>query len=476
MITVSGVCSGIGGFDLAFERSGAKILWSCEVDRACRNVLAHRFPGVPCYADMLSDEIMAAPTPDVLVGGTPCQGFSVAGLRKGLNDDRSNLALRFCQLANRFDPSIILWENVPGVLSMPDNAFGCFLGGLVGADAALVCPASAGWRWTNAGLVTGPRRTAAWRVLDSQYFGVAQRRKRVFVVASPRAELPFKILFEPEVLRRHFAPSREKGQGTAPTLAARTRGGGGLGTDAECDGALIACSEVSGTLRNGGSQDGASHGKVNGSDRGELIAFGGNNTSGPVDVATACNAHGGTGRSDFESETFVATAPPIISNPYGDHANGFGHVSVAFQPRYFNDRKHPAGKPDDIIPPLTANAKSGEAHPCVAFKPGQGGKSRSLSCSEDLSPTLESAEAGNNKPAICQGYAVRRLTPRECEILQGFPIDWTYVETAKGKHQADGPRYKQLGNAVTVNVVKWLARRIIQALESDAHQRNAYTP
>lgn len=160
--------------------------------------------------------------PDILVGGTPCQAFSIAGLRDGLLDERGQLTLSFVDLANAMDevrdneekePTIIVWENVPGVLTSKDNAFGCFLAGLVGEDDPLV---PAGERWGNAGVVYGPKRAAAWRVLDSQYFGVAQRRRRVFVIASAREGFdPAAVLFEFHGVRRDFAPSRETREGFA---------------------------------------------------------------------------------------------------------------------------------------------------------------------------------------------------------------------------------------------------------------------
>jgi DNA (cytosine-5)-methyltransferase 1 len=165
---------------------------------------------------------------DVLVGGTPCQAFSVAGLRNSLADERGNLSLEFVRLADAIDDvrraankpeAIIVWENVPGVLSVKDNAFGCFLAALAGEDDPLVPPRG---KWTNAGVVDGPKRKIAWRVLDAQYFGLAQRRRRVFVVASSRDGFdPAEVLFELEGVQRHSAPSREAGQAASAGTASR---------------------------------------------------------------------------------------------------------------------------------------------------------------------------------------------------------------------------------------------------------------
>jgi DNA (cytosine-5)-methyltransferase 1 len=174
---------------------------------------------------ILSGEVEA---PDLFCGGTPCQAFSVAGLRNSLDDARGNLSLTFVGIANAIDhvrsvrrdaPAIIFWENVPGVLNTKDNAFGCFLGALAGENDPLI---PSGDKWSNAGCVYGPQRTVAWRVLDAQYFGVAQRRRRVFVISSARDDFdPAKVLFEFEGVRRDIAPSRETRQEVAGTIAAR---------------------------------------------------------------------------------------------------------------------------------------------------------------------------------------------------------------------------------------------------------------
>jgi DNA (cytosine-5)-methyltransferase 1 len=197
-----------------------------EIEAFPSAVLAHRWPEVPNVGDMLRLPDMVAAgevdAPDVLVGGTPCQAFSVAGKRGSLEDERGALTLAYVELANEVDakrrargdaPCIIVWENVTGVLSTKDNAFGCFLAGLAGESEPLE---PAGGKWSNAGAVFGPKRAVAWRVLDAQYFGVAQRRRRVFVVASARDGFdPCEILFEREGLRRDSAPSREAGQDAA---------------------------------------------------------------------------------------------------------------------------------------------------------------------------------------------------------------------------------------------------------------------
>ncbi len=218
-MTFSSVCTGIGGFDLGFIQAGHAPLWFCENDKACQAALKHQFPNIPCYDD-LTQLPADLERPDIFCAGSPCQGFSFAGQRRSLEDDRSNLCLAFCDLCDQLNASIIVWENVPGVLNTKDNAFGCFLARLVGADAPLLSPLQRG-RWTRAGLVAGPKRTAAWRVLDSQYFGLAQRRQRVFVVCDLGTGRAEEILFERESLPRHTPPRRQAGQRVAPTVEGR---------------------------------------------------------------------------------------------------------------------------------------------------------------------------------------------------------------------------------------------------------------
>lgn len=217
------VCSGIEAASVAWNPLGWEAAWFSEIEPFPCAVLAHHFPDVPNLGDMtalpqriLDGEIEA---PDLLCGGTPCQAFSVAGKRRSLDDARGNLSLVFCQIADAIHsartqlgkPSpIVFWENVPGVLNTKDNAFGCFLAELVGADSPL---SSGSVRWPCAGLVAGPKRKVAWRVLSAEHFGVPQRRRRVFVVASPveggGAVDPAKVLFERQGLLGHSSQSDE---------------------------------------------------------------------------------------------------------------------------------------------------------------------------------------------------------------------------------------------------------------------------
>lgn len=243
------ICSGIEAASVAFDPLGWKPLAFSEIEAFPRAVLQHHYPDTPCHGDFttLKDEPWIVDA-DMLCGGTPCQAFSVAGNRQSLADDRGNLTLQFILLADAIDnlrstagrePAWILWENVPGVFSTSDNAFGAFLGGLCERDAPIPEPADG---WTGAGVVDGPTRVAAWRVLDAQHFGLAQRRKRVFVLAkggAGRWVAADALLPIIESRSWHPAPSRPSREGVAPTLSSRPSGGGGLGIDFDLDGGLI---------------------------------------------------------------------------------------------------------------------------------------------------------------------------------------------------------------------------------------------
>lgn len=249
------VCSGIEAASVAFQSLGWTPAWFSEIDSFPCELLKQRFPNVKNLGDMttLPERIRAGEieAPDLLCGGTPCQAFSVAGKRLSLDDQRGNLTLTFCEIANEIErqrskrmlpPPVVLWENVPGVLSTKDNAFGCFLAGLCGAEFPLEVPDG---KWTSAGYVIGPKRRIAWRVLDAQFFGVPQRRKRVFVIASADKRTdPAKILFERESLHGNT----EAGENARKNVAAFIESS--FGAFSECD--------LAGTIRASGGSNGGS--------------------------------------------------------------------------------------------------------------------------------------------------------------------------------------------------------------------------
>lgn len=484
MITYGSVCSGIEAATVAWHPLGWRAEWFAEVEPFPSAVLAYRWPEVSNMGDMtkLARQVLAGSiaAPEVLVGGTPCQAFSVAGMRAGLDDPRGQLTIKYVELADAVDhvrtargepECIVVWENVPGVLSDKGNAFGCFLGALVGESDALQ---PSGGKWTDAGCVYGPRRTAAWRVLDAQYFGLAQRRRRVFVVASARAGFdPAAVLFEREGVRRDTAPRRGQGQDVAGTLNARTDGGGFPGTDEACSGYVQ-----------------------------PVTAYGGGRTSGPVDVAACLVAKGQ--KCDFEVETFCVhgTQDPCVQNDQafalgrnsgqenavfaiqnatrGKDQNGLG--IAADSPMYTLDqasqhavfaiqdgamRENPSSGPQglgvqsDLAYTLEARAAMSKVQAVsVSLRGREGGATAELG--DDLAGTLRASSGGGDKPHALVSSAVRRLTPRETERLQGFEDDYTLIPW-RGKPAEecpDGPRYKAIGNSKAVPVVRWIGRRI----------------
>lgn len=443
------VCSGIEAASKAWEPLGWNPAWFSEIEPFPSAVLAHHWPKVTNLGDMtkIADAVRAGEVeaPDVLVGGTPCQAFSIAGLREGLSDDRGQLTLSYVELANAIDAkrrergepqSIIVWENVPGVLSSKDNAFGCFLAGLAGESSELQ---PSGGKWTHAGCVSGPERVIAWRVLDAQFFGVAQRRRRVFVVASARKDFdPEAVLFELDSVRRDSAPRRETQKAVAALTA---RGVGTCGADdnqAQAGHLIAQCAngDVSHTLKGegfDGSEDGTGRGVP-------VVAFGGGNTSGNIDVAACLTAKGQ--RIDFEVETFAVhgTQDPDTNRELAHTLgrNNGQENAIVTEPFTLAIRGRSEGSTVEVRNDGTANAL--------------------------LTPN--GGRAGMGVGAIGWGMQVRRLTPIECERLQGFPDNHTLIGW-RGKDAdecPDGPRYKAIGNSMAVPVMRWIGERIAAAL------------
>jgi DNA (cytosine-5)-methyltransferase 1 len=420
------VCSGIEAASVAWHPLGWTAAWLSEIEPFPCAVLKHHYPDVPNHGDMslLPEKILSGQVeaPDLFCGGTPCQAFSVAGLRNSLDDARGNLSLTFVGIANAIDhvrsirraaPAIVFWENVPGVLNTKDNAFGCFLGALAGESEPITAP---GERWSNAGCVFGPQRTVAWRVLDAQYFGVAQRRRRVFVVASARDDInPTEVLFEFEGLRRDTAPSRKEGKVT-PTISSSGTGVSRVGFN--CEDEWFIETPVVGALDTECGGNKMNHQTIN---SGHLLPVSSFYESSlaqyrEANVSGTIKASGGVAGGG--SETFLAQPIPI-------HDQATRHAGKNGDKTMGKGNGLGIGQPGDPMNTLT----KGDSH------------------------------------AVFQSMAVRRLTPVECERLQGFPDGYTNIPWRKAAESPDGPRYKALGNSWAVPVVAWLGQRIKDQLQ-----------
>jgi DNA (cytosine-5)-methyltransferase 1 len=470
------VCSGIEAASVAWHKLGWSAAWLAEIEPFPSAVLAHHYPNVPNLGDMtqlpekiLSGEIEA---PDIFCGGTPCQAFSIAGNRNSLDDARGNLSLIFCEIADAIDtvrsiPTIIFWENVPGVLNTKDNAFGCFLAGLAGEDGELK---PAGKKWTNAGCVFGSKRTVAWRVLDAQYFGLAQRRKRVFVVASARNGFnPAEVLFEFDGLRRDIAPSRNKRETTTTNVEESVRAYnkqriGEYSTE-----------DVASTCAARDYKDAT-----------DLVV----NTI-PLNTMTMLGRPSDDLKPRMGSGIGKETDPSPTLTKAHSHAVAYEHSKSVYEMHAQDARVQDVG---DVLPTMSATYGSGGGNIPVTYgiaeniinrQDHNGGNG--IGSQEELQYTLnatgvhgictmsdvagpldasyykgQGSRQGGEREFVGYEMAVRRLTPTECERLQGFPDGYTQIpwRNKSAEDCPDGPRYKALGNSWAVPVVAWIGERI----------------
>jgi DNA (cytosine-5)-methyltransferase 1 len=396
-IKYGSLCSGIEAATSAWHSLGWMPQWFSEIENFPSAVLEHHYPDVPNYGDMTKfKEWPNDRSIDLLVGGTPCQSFSVAGLRKGLTDPRGNLMLTYLAIAARYSPRWLVWENVPGVLSSNGGRdFGTFLGAL----------GKLGYGF-------------AYRVLDAQYFGVAQRRRRVFVVGYlgdwRRAAA---VLFERESLSGHSAPSRKEREEVAKCLTSRV-----------------------GNAYDGWTEQFVTENKW------------------PADIASTLNASFGD-KQGLEDQHINSGAPLFV--PAHEKVGtltasyGMGGVDIETKPVVFgaqNSSKQGLSASTEVSPTLDTSKT-----PAVAFK--------------DVSDCLTSAyatkwngnaSATNGSLFAKQEMKVRRLTPIECERLQGFPDNFTQIpyRNKPAENCPDGPRYKALGNSMAVPVMRWIGERI----------------
>ena len=354
--------SGIGAPEIAAPE--IKWVWHAEIDAFPSAVMAHHH-GTPNLGDVSADDFIERAKQlgpiDILVAGSPCQSFSVAGKRLGLDDPRGNLALVTLRICQQLRPRWLVFENVPGLLtSGRGDDFAAFL------DQMEECGYS-----------------GAWRVLDAQYAGVAQRRRRVFAVGHLGDDWrpPAAVLFEPASLCRDTPPSRQAREETA------CYSGGGID-----DGRVVGTVTSKWAKGTGGPA---------GDEAYNLICFGANNS-----------ASQGISASADITPTLSTTKTPAVAGSHWDDASN----------------PHPT---------LTSKTQN------------SGGIAMS-------NQEIFSQRGGGLAPHL----TVRRLTPRECERLQGFPDDFTLIPYRHGKPAADGPRYKALGNSMAVPVIGWVLDRV----------------
>lgn len=411
------VCSGIEAATVAWHHMGWKPVGFSEIEKFPSQVLAHHYPQVTNFGDMTKYKEWKIDSVGLLVGGTPCQSFSVAGLRKGLSDPRGNLALTYVGILDHFRPKWFIWENVPGVLSSNQGRdFAAFLTSL----------GIIGYGWS-------------YRVLDAQYFGVAQRRRRVFVVGClgdwrPAAE----VLFESDCLRRDTKKGREKKEETSSSF---------IPSIASC--LQTTCNDYS-------RADGFN-----------MIAYENHPSDSRVkemgDVCQTVTSSWGTGGGNI----------PFVQN-----------IAYGFEPGIAKREGNPNRFSENISP--TLRASMGDNQVAAAFG-WQNSASQSMSV-DSISPTLDKSKTpaimqnviswdaelnpninkmgtlirggqGGRTDGVMHNMAVRRLTPVECERLQGFPDGYTDIKP-NCKETPDGHRYKALGNSMAVPVMRWIGGRI----------------
>lgn len=416
------VCSGIEAATVAWHDLGWRPQWFSEIEKFPSAVLKYRFPDVPNLGDMKklqSIKIYSNEPIDLLVGGTPCQAFSIAGLRKGLDDVRSNLALKYCRILIRKQPRWFVWENVPGVFS--SNGGKDF-------EAILTAFRECGY-------------SVAWRILDAQYFGVPQRRRRVFVVGYFGSDWrpPVAVLFERESLRRDFTPRREKGK----EITSKVRAG----------------FDVAGTI--GSSGAGTERSARNCNEVDFLVC---EESKWPKDICSTIETSFGP-KMGLDNQHINSGAPLFIE-----------HFTIDCR----NDKVN-----EEISGTIQAKASGSYSlnyiNPILCFI-GQNSAARTMAVGE-LAPTIEcdkvssvvydttqiTSKVNRSNPTneICHTIAkdsdaplliksiARRLTPLEVCRLQGFPDNHCAIPGAK-----DSPQYSAYGNSMAVPVMKWIGTRI----------------
>ena len=389
------VCSGIEAASVAWHDLGFECVGVSEIDKFPSEVLKHHYPSVPNLGDMTKyKEWNNDLAPDLLVGGTPCQSFSVAGLRKGMDDPRGNLALTYVGIAEKYKPQWFIWENVPGVLSSNGGKdFSSFLSAMADIGYGI-----------------------AYRVLDAQFFGVPQRRRRVFVVGYLGDWRPaVSVLFEPSSVFGHTPKGRKKGKGTAASVE----------TSPRADGT-------------------------------QAIPYDLYQITAPInkqnrEVGDPCHT---LARDNTAHASIIEIKESNVyeNHPQDSRVKQMGDISHTVSATW--------GMGGGNVPFVRETTNNSNFY---LYERLYGGRTKENPLT---SPTIEakSGTGGNNVPIVsnCNTMRVRRLTPVECERLQGFPDGWTQIPYGKKpKEQCpEGHRYKALGNSMAVPVMRWIGRRI----------------
>jgi len=458
--------SGVGGMDLGLEAAGHTIVAQCELgyttdadgkrtNTYAREILCRHWPDVPLHDDVttLNPKEFRGRV-DLVAGGSPCQDLSVAGRRGGLDGARSGLFWHQCRIADQTAAPWVLWENVAGAFSSNNGAdFAAVLWGLTGA---LPDVPDGGWR--TAGVVVGPKRTAVWRLLDARWFGVAQRRRRVFVVAGPRGACGPEVLLEPEGVRGNPEPSRQAGQEVTAAADERTLGRHFVGTvTTNCAKGIgsqnvqegFAIPTHTGTVTANWSK-GPGNTQV---DEGHVIA---------VPQAVSENQRG---------EVLLTPYSRQLTTGGGKPGQGYPRVAVPIDMRNAarstgsgaGTQGDGIGEDGDPMFTLTGNTMG---RPAVATSPaysvavrGRDGGSQAELGEPDTANTLRVARS---QTVLTPTLEVRRLTPLECERLMGWPDDhtrWGVTESGEVIEVADSHRYRACGNGVVAPVAEWIGRR-----------------
>jgi DNA (cytosine-5)-methyltransferase 1 len=447
MIKYGSVCSGVEAATVAWHSLGWQPQWFSEIEKFPSAVLKHHYPAVPNHGDMTKFKEWNDDRPiNVLVGGTPCQSFSVAGLRKGLDDPRGNLMLTYLAIAAKYRPKWLVWENVPGVLSSNGGLdFASLLRGM----------GELGYGF-------------AYRVLDAQYFGVAQRRRRVFVVGYLGSwQRAAAVLFERHSLQGNIAPRREAGQKVAPTVTTGAPFSRTGNESVECEAIVAQCL----TTRTGTAFDPFMETMP--------IAF----SSKQQSMKTSDNVANTLGANDYKEPQAVAiqnatrgasqnglgitTDGPMYTLDVGSqHAVAIGwsnelNTLKDLQPTI--QRGGAGGRHDGVMVPPSAVAYDSTVTAPLNTQLGLRGPDVSNSLRDgvgigNVGDPAFTLQASHGHGVITPSQ-VRRLTPIECERLQGFPDNYTDIRL-NDKQTPDGPRYKAMGNSMAVPVMNWIGKRI----------------